>query len=80
MLSGGMRVLYKTFPKGMFSGQIPQSCLPSPPPSARKGSGKKSAQPPNTSRPFVYRDTFTEDDLEAIQAKLDEVLLAAESS
>ena len=41
----GMKVLYRTFPKGMLTGVVPKSCLPSPPPTARKGSGKQSVTP-----------------------------------
>ena len=58
----GMKVLYKTFPSGMLTGSIPKTCLPSPPTSARKGSGKRSAPPPTSpSVPGPLKDTFTDD-------------------
>ena len=58
----GMRVLHKTFPNGMLTGVVPKSCLPSPPSSARKGSGKRSVPPPTSvPGPVSHRETFTDD-------------------
>lgn len=31
-----MKVLHRTFPQGIITGTLPQSCLPSPPPSSRR--------------------------------------------
>ena len=31
----GMRVLHKRFPEGFITGALPQSCMPSPPPTRR---------------------------------------------
>ena len=58
----GMKVLYRTFPKGMLTGVVPKSCLPSPPPTARKGSGKQSVTPkPSNSQHdlVIHRSRFT---------------------
>ena len=58
----GMKVLYRTFPKGMLTGVVPKSCLPSPPPTARKGSGKQSVTPkPSISQHdlVIHRSRFT---------------------
>eukprot|EP00731_Ephydatia_muelleri_P001110 Em0001g1110a len=64
MLSGGMKVLYKTFPIGTITGQVPVSCLPSPTLSARKpartpssGALQRSAQPL-----FQHKESFTPED------------------
>jgi centrosomal protein CEP41 len=81
MLSGGMKVLYRKFPRGMLSGAVPKSCLPSPPPTARKGSGKQSTTPKPTQEEVVvrHRSHFTSEDLDAIQTSLDEALLASDT-
>lgn len=73
MLSGGMKVLYKTFPTGMFTGQIPMSCLPSPTLSSRKTARSLPLQ--SSAQLSQHKDNFTSDDLSAIQEKLDEILL-----
>ncbi|XP_011406179.1 PREDICTED: centrosomal protein of 41 kDa-like [Amphimedon queenslandica] len=84
MLSGGMKVLYKTFPDGFLTGVVPKSCLPSPPlPSVgghRKSSTSRSSidiVPTTATTDTVLRDSFSNDDLLCIQRRLDDVLLAS---
>ena len=65
----GMKVLYRKFPRGMLSGAVPKSCLPSPPPTARKGSGKQSTTPKPTQEEVVvrHRSHFTSEGMQAPQ-------------
>ncbi|XP_065909391.1 centrosomal protein of 41 kDa-like [Dysidea avara] len=80
MLSGGLKVLYKVFPDGMLTGQVPKTCYPSPPPSARKSLKTPVRSPPPTAipSPAPHREYFTPDDLDSIQAKLDDALLSSD--
>ncbi|KAJ7328678.1 Centrosomal protein of 41 kDa [Desmophyllum pertusum] len=79
MLSGGLKVLYKRFPEGLLTGQVPQSCWPTPPPS-RKSSGKGSS----TNRPRLPASTdqkwFYPEDLMKLQDKFDDELLSQDKS
>jgi len=60
----GLKVLYKVFPEGMVTCQVPKTCYPSPPPSARKSlktppvkSPPPTAIPPST----PHKEYFTPD-------------------
>lgn len=65
-----MRVLYKTFPKGVLSGTVPDSCK------TRKPSSSISTRYTAAAH-GTHRDNFTKEDLAAIQDKLDEALLSS---
>ncbi|XP_029185537.2 centrosomal protein of 41 kDa-like isoform X1 [Acropora millepora] len=78
MLSGGLKVLYKRFPEGLLTGTVPQSCLPTPPPS-RKSTGKASSQPKS---PPIHADQkwFNPEDLIKLSDKLDDELLSQDKT
>ncbi|XP_078355203.1 centrosomal protein of 41 kDa-like, partial [Oculina patagonica] len=80
MLSGGLKVLCKKFPEGLLTGQVPQSCWPTPPPS-RKSSGK--ADSANRPRPppagAADQKWFYPEDLMKLEGKLDDELLSQDS-
>ncbi len=68
----GMKVLYKTFPEGILSGVVPDSCKVT---SAGSGRAKKP-QFSSVSCSTAHREAFTQEDLVAIQDKLDDALLS----
>ena len=55
----GMRVMCKAFPVGMTTGQVPISCLPSPPLSARKQAHNSGALQSTNPVPFQHKVDFT---------------------
>lgn len=75
LLSGGMKVLSKRFPGCFISGLLPESCLPTPPPS-RKAKPKPAPQIGGQK----HVDWFTTDSIAKIQDFLDEELLREDSS
>lgn len=73
----GMKVLYKTFPHGMLTGEVSASCKGTP----LKSSRSRKAMPSSTGaghRPVTaeHRECFTLEDLENIQDRLDDALLS----
>ncbi|XP_064400340.1 centrosomal protein of 41 kDa-like [Halichondria panicea] len=72
MLSGGIKVLYKTFPEGMLSGVVPGGCKIT---SAGSGRTKALTFSLSAKGSAVHRDTFTLGDLSGIQDKLDDAFL-----
>lgn len=79
MLSGGLKVLYKKFPEGLITGQVPQSCWPTPPPS-RKSSGKATSSTRPSPNAFADQKWFYPEDLIKLQDKLDDELLSQDKS
>lgn len=84
LLSGGLKVAHKTFPGGMIVGKLPASCIETPPSSARgkmSRASERSTPAPGPPSSFYSSSTprnyFTEEDLDLVQSKLDEVLLAS---
>ncbi|XP_028398464.1 centrosomal protein of 41 kDa A-like [Dendronephthya gigantea] len=77
MLSGGMKVLNKRFPECFISGTLPQSCMPSPPPTRRatKKVPTKFLTPDNQHWEF-----FSRYHLQKMQDCLNEELLKQENS
>ena len=86
-LSLGLKVLYKTFPDGMLTGQVPKTCLQTPTKSGhtRKPLSSSSStrdRPLSTSSALCdigsHIDRFSMEDLTAIQEKLDTAFLSSE--
>jgi len=60
----GLKVLYKVFPDGMLTGQVPKTCYSSPPPSARKSTKTPPVRspPPTAVLPSApHKEYFTPD-------------------
>ena len=76
----GMKVLYKTFPGGMLTGEVPANCKPTPLGSTRgRKATASSTEGGHAPVALRHRDCFTVEDLEAIQDKLDDALLSSKS-
>lgn len=80
----GLKVLYKTFPDGMLTGQVPKTCLQTPTKSGRMRKPLSSTRdrPMSTSSALSdsggHKDMFCVEDLTAIQEKMDDALLSSE--
>lgn len=67
-------MLYKTFPEGLVSGPVPDTCKQTP--AAGSGRVKKPQTSLSGNAVQQHKDTFSQGDLTAIQDKLDDALLA----
>ncbi|CAB3987970.1 centrosomal of 41 kDa [Paramuricea clavata] len=77
MLSGGMKVLNKRFPEGFMSGTLPQSCMPSPPPTRR---ATKKVRTTFLTSDGNHWEFYSRRHLQIIQECLNEELLKQENS
>ena len=80
LVFAGMKVLYKTFPEGILSGEVPASCQTTPLRSSRTRNATEfpvgSGYRPDTKGHKKY---FTVEDLETVQHKLDDALLSSKN-
>lgn len=84
LLSGGMRVLYRKFPYGLVCGDVPETCLPSPPRSRRAGGRGGQAEQhglavPRTPVP-ITTESITQEHLAHVRYALDNMAPSMGSS
>lgn len=72
MLSGGIKVLHQRFPVGIIRGPIPKVCLPEVDNKNRRAKLKQDLTP---ACEHPMGDKFSEEDLEALEETLDEIML-----
>lgn len=81
MLSGGLNVLSQKFPAGIISGTLPESCKPlSRGQSSARQARCQTCSQITTQTPVMHKNTFTPDDLDKLQNKLDDILLTESES
>jgi centrosomal protein CEP41 len=61
MLSGGMKVLSRTFPEGLVTGSLPPACLPSPPLPRRRSTTHQSVKDVPTPFAGTLKENFSPD-------------------
>jgi len=72
MLSGGLKVLHQRFPTGIIRGPIPKVCLPEVDNKNRRAKMKQDLTPASE---HPMGDKFSEEDMEALEETLDQIML-----